>query len=190
MIHVIDNLYIGNIQDYYYYLYKYHIEAVLKLTNLIEEPKYTSFNNIEVLRIIINDEENFMIIDKCIEFINKNKKKNILIQCSENYSRSLTVIISYLIKERRFTYKNALKLFKNKINIYINKTFDSYLKSLDPNEEKKCLICHIKYYDNHECEYKKCECGNFYKIRCLKKCDECNQNIKCEEYKEHVLYCY
>lgn len=201
MSHIIDNLYLGSIEDFNNNEFMKNIDITIKLTNLSEEldkltnlSEESEFNKDNIYRVPLDDFEEFPIheyIDEALKYINYNQNKNILIQCKAGRSRSVTVLIAYLILYKKYSYKDALNLIKEKRNIKINKGFEKYLKSLDPNEEQECLICYGKYCGRHDCQYKKCACGKLIKKyeSCIKKCFACNQFIDCKMIREHLLYC-
>lgn len=191
MTHIIDNLYLGSVEDFNNREFMKNIDFVIKLTNLAEEPEFMNDN---IHRVQLDDFEEFPIheyIDEALKYIDYHPDKNILIQCKAGRSRSVTVLIAYLILYKKYSYQDALKLIKSKKTIKINDGFNKYLKSLDPNEEQECSICYGKYYGKHDCQYKKCACGKLIKKyeSCVKKCFSCGQFIDCNLIRNHLSYC-
>ena len=70
-------------------------------------------------------------IDKCIQFINENKEKKIFVHCNAGVSRSPSIIIAYLIKELKYSFKDAYNLVKSKRNIKPNEKFIKELQTLE-----------------------------------------------------------
>ena len=126
--YIIDNLYLGNSYNSsnIYTLKKFGIE---KIVNATKEIPCSFPDEIEYFQIPIRDtRDNF--IDKYLEssyqFIEKNKKHNILVHCYMGSSRSAIIIIYYLIHKHKMTLQEALDFLKKKRSIInINKNFIS-----------------------------------------------------------------
>tara|TARA_B100000401_G_C52323388_1_gene492932 strand:+ start:17 stop:529 length:513 start_codon:yes stop_codon:yes gene_type:complete len=115
---IIDNIYIGNVYD------AYDIESLKnqKVMNVLSA--VTGFENIYdnqinhlCLQLIDNQEQNIiryfeisnMFINKIIE-----KKQSLLIHCIAGRSRSVTLLIAYLIYKYKYTVDDAISLIKKK----------------------------------------------------------------------------
>ena len=87
-----------------------------------EEPyhKNTEFGkNINFLHIPIYDSSTENItnyFEQSINFINENisQKKNILVHCQMGISRSATILIAYLIRERKMSHSDAFMYIKER----------------------------------------------------------------------------
>lgn len=116
-----NNGYISKIVDYLY-LGDYEssqnndllqTNKITFIINLSNAEIYNKYNNIQYIDIHIEDDRTrdikqyFMI---CIDIIKEcvNNNKNILIHCMNGVSRSVSIIISYLIYSK-YTLKEALK---------------------------------------------------------------------------------
>lgn len=121
---IIKHLYVGsedNVQEQD--IEKYNFFAII---NMSFESKYPSPKNVSYSRYPWRDDCNqilnprelgtiFKIINLCIE-----DEKNILIHCLAGKSRSVSVIISYLIVCKGYTFDQAYELLNEKRNIDIN----------------------------------------------------------------------
>lgn len=77
-------------------------------------------DNIKYHRIPIDDsddqdikqylEKSYLILDECM---NNNKNINILVHCQQGKSRSVSIVIYYLMKKYKLTVSNALKYVQN-----------------------------------------------------------------------------
>ena len=112
------------------------------------ECENTSHNNkYSYLKLDIKDLADFDIkkyFNEAHNFINKAKfnSKNILIHCFAGLSRSPTIVISYLMKELKYSYINAYNFVKEKRpQIKINIDFLIILKKYENelNEERKFI---------------------------------------------------
>ena len=93
--------------------------------------------DITELHLRIRDETNFNLIsflEQSNDFINKAKLSggNILIHCKMGRSRSVSLVIAYLIKYQGYNFNNALNFIKSKRNqINPNKGFIEQLKQFE-----------------------------------------------------------
>ena len=93
-------------------------------------------NEFKYLKIDLNDYiEDSLIphIDKCIQFIKENKDKKIFAHCNAGISRSPSIVIAYLIKELKYSFKDAFNLVKSNRNIKPNEKFIQELQNLQNN---------------------------------------------------------
>lgn len=95
---------------------KYILNCASECKNLFENDK-----EFEYLKLDIKDSNDFNIdeyFEKGIEFIKtakENKEKgNLFIHCQQGKSRSSAILISYLIKEEKYTTDEAYKYLKKK----------------------------------------------------------------------------
>ena len=87
------------------------------------------FVNIELEDWSIDKEKLIPICEKVFKLI-KTTNENILIHCNEGRSRSVSMIIYYLIKHHKYTYEDAYNYINNiKSNVRINSAFVAELKS-------------------------------------------------------------
>lgn len=114
--HIVDNLYLGNWYDSIdeQLLKNANITRILTLNT---ENTHTQANiamfkrlGIKYKYIYINDNKHENIsafLDESLAFI-KQDKQNVFVHCSAGVSRSVSIIIAYLIKEKKMTYDTAL----------------------------------------------------------------------------------
>ena len=107
-----------------------NIKRIVSVGNEEEFKFYKFHENIEYLKIFLEDSENSNIsiyFKKVNDFIKQNDE-NMLIHCQKGISRSFTFVIFYLMNEG-LNYKQAYTKIK-KINPYIkpNKGFVKQLK--------------------------------------------------------------
>jgi protein-tyrosine phosphatase len=77
-------------------------------------------NEYKYLKINLNDyiEDSILpYIDQCLKFIDDNKDKKIFIHCNAGVSRSPSIVIAYLIKGLKYSFKEAYDLVKSKRKI-------------------------------------------------------------------------
>ena len=98
----------------------------LKITNIIncsgDLCENLSFSGINYLTLNIRDNvsENIeCLFFKCIDYINEAKEKNgrVLIHCYKGVSRSVSILISYLIYLNKWTYDEAFDFVQSKRSI-------------------------------------------------------------------------
>ena len=91
----------------------------------------------EYLNLNLKDEEKFPLIEsleKSYNYIKSNINKIILVHCLNGKSRSVNVIIFYLMKEKKWNYEESLNYVK-KIRDFAqpNKGFENELKNYYKN---------------------------------------------------------
>ena len=117
--HIIDNIYLGDFRtaDDINILKEYNITHIINCAfNLPNRFP----NEITYKRLDLRDEPNQPIIEKleeAYEFIKENKDKNIFIHCVFGKSRSGSVVIFYIMKEKKLNFQDAKNYVKNIRNI-------------------------------------------------------------------------
>ena len=145
-IHIIDNIYLGNAMHaaLYYKLEKFKIKHIFNVTTEIsnfyeEKYEYTRFplfdNGIDKITKYLNPS-----YEKLIEL--NNKKKNTLVHCYMGASRSVSIIIYYLMVKHNMTFDEAVMFMKNKKDtINVSKRFKKdILKKIKENKIKRLKI--------------------------------------------------
>ena len=126
VIHIIDNIYLGDLSS------AIRIDDLKrdKITHIISimNGSYSEYpDDFTYKHIHINDDP-WLSIDKyfddCIKFIVSahSEDGNVLVHCMCGISRSVTIILAYMIKKYNYTYDDALKFIKDK------------KKSINPND--------------------------------------------------------
>ena len=118
---IINNIYIGNIYD------AYDIESLKSknITNVLSavigfDEIYESNINHLCLNLVDNEEQNiihyFQITNHFIDNIIE-KKESLLIHCIAGRSRSVTILLAYMIYKYKYTVEQAIEIVKSKRNI-------------------------------------------------------------------------
>lgn len=123
--HIIDNIYLGN-KNGLYFLDLYNIFNIIEIGEEYELEQYNKIyhsnksenktNNINKLTIKIKDNRNINInqyFETVWNYINLNKTNNILVHCNAGTSRSVSFVISYLIKYKNMSLEEATHFIKN-----------------------------------------------------------------------------
>lgn len=134
--HIIDNIYLGN-SDSRHFIKDKSIDRVVEIGEEDELAFYRDIKINDLLTIKIADNRNAKIneyFEKVWEFIIKNDKK-VLIHCKMGTSRSVTFVISYLVKMKKMTVEDAINFIDskrdNKIYTSPNYGFKKILKKLE-----------------------------------------------------------
>ena len=113
--HIIDNIYLGDFRtaDNLDILKQHKITHIINCAfNLPNKfPEQITYKRLE-----LRDEPNQPIIEKLEEayqFIKENKDKNIFVHCVFGKSRSASVVIYYIMKEKKINFKEAKEFVKN-----------------------------------------------------------------------------
>ena len=127
------DIYLGNIESSYNYeeLKKRGITHIISCITGYEPPFPNDFHYI-VINALDNDDANLMVhFDTTFNFIDLCKKLNgkILIHCMMGRSRSVCILIAYLIKETNEKPSKLLENIKKKRNIVEPNT--NFLRQLD-----------------------------------------------------------
>lgn len=131
MNEIIPGLFISSFTDIS--IENYNISNVINLSQI---PLIQSNNQIKkLMEININDYDDENIskyFTKTSRFICNSlvAKENILVYCYQGKSRSVTIILAFLIKKRKLSFENAINLIKSKRKIDINGGFINQLKLL------------------------------------------------------------
>ena len=146
--HIIDNIYLGDFRtaDDINILKEYNITHIINCAfNLPNRFP----NEITYKRLDLRDEPNQPIIEKleeAYEFIKENKDKNIFIHCVFGKSRSGSVVIFYIMKEKKLNFQDAKNYVKNIRNIVepnsgfeleLNKYYDEHIANKAENNDNK-----------------------------------------------------
>ena len=135
--HIIDNIYLGdfrtadNIDILKEHKITHIINCAFNLPNKFPE-------QITYKRLDLRDEPDQPIIEKLEEayqFIKENKEKNIFVHCVFGKSRSASVVIYYIMKEKKLNFKEAKEFVKN------------IRKLVEPNSGFEMEL--NRYYDEH-----------------------------------------
>ena len=128
--HIIDNIYLGdfrtadNIDMLRQYNITHIINCAFNLPNRFPE-------QITYKRLDLRDEPDQPIterLEEAYQFIKENKDKNIFVHCVFGKSRSASVVIFYVMKEKKMNFQDAKNFVKNIRNIVEpNSGFESEL---------------------------------------------------------------
>tara|TARA_B110000114_G_C14876803_1_gene311065 strand:+ start:150 stop:647 length:498 start_codon:yes stop_codon:yes gene_type:complete len=148
---IIDNIYIGNVYDAHNVdkLNQYNIKNVISAVTGFDNMYDNSFNHMS-LNLIDNENQNIIhyfeitnhyidnIISKNISSSSEYNKNKILIHCICGVSRSVTILLAYIIKKYNYTPIYALKLVQKKRHIAnpnpnFMKQLWTYYKEINPN---------------------------------------------------------
>lgn len=138
---IIDNIYIGNVYDAHNIdrLNELNIKNVISAVTGFDNIYDDSFNHLS-LNLIDNENQDIIhyfeitnhyldnIISKNISSSNEKNKHKILIHCICGVSRSVTILLAYIIKKYNYTPKYALKLVQKKRDIA--NPNDNFMKQL------------------------------------------------------------
>ncbi len=139
MYHIVDNIYLSNLLDAQdaTQIKDNDIRAVCRLS----ENTNTSIYGPEILFVNFEIEDSFRYKEEIIDIARmivtkivlplQDQEMNVLIHCNEGKSRSVSVIVYYLIKHKGYTFDDALSLIKSiKHDVKPNKAFEEELRKL------------------------------------------------------------
>ena len=145
--HIIDNIYLGDFRtaDNIDILKEYNITHIINCAfNLPNKyPEQITYKRLE-----LRDETDQPIIEKLEEayqFIKENKDKNIFVHCVFGKSRSASVVIFYIMKEKKLNFNEAKNFVKNIRQIVepnsgfeneLNRYYEEHIKN-DKDENNK-----------------------------------------------------
>tara|TARA_B100001996_G_C18651071_1_gene589424 strand:- start:1138 stop:1686 length:549 start_codon:yes stop_codon:yes gene_type:complete len=127
---IIDNIYIGNVYDAHNIdkLNDLNIKHIISAVTGFDDIYDDTFSQL-CLNLIDNESQNILryfdityhyidnIITKNISSASEKNKHKILIHCICGVSRSVTILLAYIIKKYNYTPKYALELVKKKRDI-------------------------------------------------------------------------
>ena len=127
---ILENIYLGNLRaaENIDKLKELGIKKVLSLLDGFW-PEYKESDNITQKKITIDDleEENIIkFFGDCFNFIKGEDK--ILVHCAAGSSRSATIVIAYLMWNKKMTYKEALKFVQERRIVWPNYGFQDQLQ--------------------------------------------------------------
>ena len=145
--HIIDNIYLGDFRtaDNIDILKEHNITHIINCAfNLPNKyPEQITYKRLE-----LRDETDQPIIEKLEEayqFIKANKDKNIFVHCVFGKSRSASVVIFYIMKEKKLNFNEAKNFVKNIRQIVepnsgfeneLNRYYEEHIKN-DKDENNK-----------------------------------------------------
>ena len=138
MNYIIDNIYLGNSEaaSDEQYLKQYNITTVINCANDL----VSDYQDIKFLELNLFDyiEQNlFPKFEVAYKFIKLNSKHNILIHCVLGMSRSASLVIFYLMKEKGWDYDTCFRYTKERRPIVepnygfeqqLREYYDKYIK--------------------------------------------------------------
>lgn len=130
--YICDNLYLGNAYNAsnYSYLKNNNINVIINATNEITNYFPNDFIYYKLDNLYDNNESNINIyFDKYLNFLNNHINKKILIHCYMGSSRSVCLILLYLIKYKHMSIDESIIYLQSKTNtMNINLKFINDLK--------------------------------------------------------------
>ncbi len=135
MYHIIDNIYLSNLRDAedIALINTNDIKVVCRLSDDHNESIYGSlveFHNFECEDNIMAGDEMIEAADKIYHIVSQTKD-HVLIHCNEGQSRSVSVIIYYMIRKYGTSFDRALAHIKNiKHDVRPNSVFERRLRHL------------------------------------------------------------
>lgn len=133
--HIIDNLYLGDVESATSSkVTDNNIEIIVNVSN----SRYSQFTNIEYHHYDIDDESSVEIyeyFDKFVNLINIHKTRNILVHCQNSVSRSVTLVLVYLISSGK-TLLNSYEFLNAKRTQYTSPN-RGFIKQLSVYEMQK-----------------------------------------------------
>ena len=143
--YIIDNIYLSDKEaaESHELLSKNNIKVVVNISN----SRYIEFDGITYFHFDIDDNKNENISQFFKEFneiIRNNKDKNILIHCMNSVSRSVTLVLYYLLD--LMNLNDAFNFLKSKRTQY-TKPNSGFIKQLLEEEKNKYKINSIKLSD-------------------------------------------
>ena len=115
MNYIIDNIYLGNSEaaNNEEYLKEYNISTVINcaedLTSVYKELKFMELNLYGIY-----EQNLFPKFDIAYKYIKLHSKNNILIHCVVGMSRSASLVIFYMMKEKGWDYDTCYKYVKER----------------------------------------------------------------------------
>ena len=138
MNYICDNIYLGDslAADNETYLLENDVKVVVNCVS-----GYNSqYKEIRFLELVLYDSPNQNLFPKfniAYAFIKENSKHNILIHCLQEKSRSTSLVVLYLMKEKGWDYDTSIEFIKEKRpgvgpnTGFIDKLKDYYSKNIN-----------------------------------------------------------
>jgi predicted protein tyrosine phosphatase len=140
MVHIIDNIYIGNAYNAsnYTYLMENNIKCIVNATDEIDN--YFEYDkNLSYLKLngVLDNSSSSIknYFNDFIKFIEENKEHNMLIHCYMGSSRSATLVVLYLVYFKKYYIDDAITFVETRcnrvnINIIYIKELTDYIKMI------------------------------------------------------------
>ncbi len=141
--HIEENVYLGDVESAQSVelLTKHQIKIIVNISN----SRYREYEDIQYHQIDIEDDKDVSIhpyFDFVNQLIEKNKEKNILIHCMNSVSRSVTLVLQYLMQRRSLKDSYLYLISKREQYTRPNRGF---LKQLFEKEKELYQIQTMKY---------------------------------------------
>ena len=139
MDYICDNIYLGDKKAAgdEANLLKNNIKAVVNCA----QGCVSEYNEIKFIELNLLDDENQSILPKfdiAYAFIKEHSNHNILIHCKEGRSRSASLVVFYLMKEKGWDYDTSIKFIRKKRrSAHPNSGFKKQLKEYYTKNIKK-----------------------------------------------------
>ena len=139
MDYICDNIYLGDKKAAgdEANLLKNNIKAVVNCA----QGCVSEYNEIKFIELNLLDDENQSIFPKfdiAYSFIKEHSNHNILIHCKEGRSRSASLVVFYLMKEKGWDYDTSIKFIRKKRrSAHPNSGFKKQLKEYYTKNIKK-----------------------------------------------------
>jgi protein-tyrosine phosphatase len=130
--HIIDNLFLGDIESVKsHHVEKYQIKSIINISN----SRYETLPNITYYNYDIEDEscEDISQYFSSFTSIVNSANHNVLVHCQNSVSRSVTLVLSYLLNEK--SLKDSIIHLKNMRNQYTRPNL-GFMKQLIKYEYK------------------------------------------------------
>ena len=159
-VEVLPNLFLGNLLSLEDKLFIGSLSEIINISNKSTpnhlddfDLKYTSLN---ILDEIDQDISQYFDLTYQIIRINLEKNKKVLVYCQMGRSRSVTIILNYLMTQENISYEMAfIKLLYVKSEIGPNKGFIKQLKDYRQNKLGNNYSCQLflDYQNLHELKF-------------------------------------
>ena len=136
--HIIDNIYLGSAFNVSSLegLNKFGIEKILNVTKEIPCMFPDSF---EYKSIMVKDTRDSFLanhLDEAYQFLTEDPTKQVIVHCYMGSSRSATIVIYYLMKKYKKSYREALKFVKEKRScVNLNQNFARELENFGDGDD-------------------------------------------------------
>ena len=139
---ITNNIYIGNLVNArdFYKLNELDVGLIVNCTLEIPNyfPEYLEYINVKI--IDVEGENIYKYLDTTVkkinDFIIKNPTKKVLVHCFAGASRSVSIVLGYLIKYKKMSFYDAIHLCKEKRDmVNVNIDFCNQLKQFEKLNE-------------------------------------------------------